>query len=103
MAIMQGLHSVSSTLKQELKVEVSHTNTPNLSSWSNHGWFYVSVRIGLFLWVNAFALILDYYNSKFFCHFFGVCFLNKVLASLFLRLLCLILLLYLQLGLELLM
>ncbi|XP_055829208.1 uncharacterized protein LOC129898621 isoform X2 [Solanum dulcamara] len=54
---IKGLLSVSSTLKQELKVEVSHTNTPNSSSWSNHGWFYVSVRIGLFLWVALLNLI----------------------------------------------
>ncbi|XP_047270876.1 uncharacterized protein LOC107873242 isoform X7 [Capsicum annuum] len=42
---------------KELKVQVSHTNASNLSSWSNHGWFYVSVRIGLFLWVALLNLI----------------------------------------------
>ncbi|XP_019257562.1 PREDICTED: uncharacterized protein LOC109235773 isoform X2 [Nicotiana attenuata] len=54
---IKGLFSVSSTIKQELKVEASHRDTPNSASWSNHGWFYVSVRIGLFLWVALLNLI----------------------------------------------
>nr|XP_016458488.1 PREDICTED: uncharacterized protein LOC107782156 isoform X2 [Nicotiana tabacum] len=54
---IKGLFSVSSTIKQELKVEASHTDTPKSASWSNHGWFYVSVRIGLFLWVALLNLI----------------------------------------------
>ncbi|KAH0660517.1 hypothetical protein KY289_029265 [Solanum tuberosum] len=77
---IKGLLSVSSTLKQELKVEVSHTNTPNSLSWSNHGWFYVSVRIGLFLWVallnlitisSTWARVIDVMDSESGSRLFG--------------------------------
>ncbi|XP_055829209.1 uncharacterized protein LOC129898621 isoform X3 [Solanum dulcamara] len=65
---------------KELKVEVSHTNTPNSSSWSNHGWFYVSVRIGLFLWVallnlitisSTWARVIDVMDSESGSRLFG--------------------------------
>ncbi|WMV33684.1 hypothetical protein MTR67_027069 [Solanum verrucosum] len=77
---IKGLLSVSSTLKQELKMEVSHMSTPNSSSWSNHGWFYVSVRIGLFLWVallnlitisSTWARVIDVMDSESGSRLFG--------------------------------
>ncbi|XP_049409790.1 uncharacterized protein LOC125872998 isoform X2 [Solanum stenotomum] len=65
---------------KELKVEVSHMSTPNSSSWSNHGWFYVSVRIGLFLWVallnlitisSTWARVIDVMDSESGSRLFG--------------------------------
>ncbi|XP_047270879.1 uncharacterized protein LOC107873242 isoform X10 [Capsicum annuum] len=89
---VKGLFSVSSTLKQELKVQVSHTNASNLSSWSNHGWFYVSVRIGLFLWVallnlitisSTWARVIDVMDSESGSRLFGFIGAGATLGQLF--------------------
>ncbi|KAJ8537205.1 hypothetical protein K7X08_035606 [Anisodus acutangulus] len=89
---IKGLFSMSSTLKQELKVEVNHTNTPNSSSWSNHGWFYVSVRIGLFLWVallnlitisSTWARVIDVVNTESGSRLFGFIGAGATLGQLF--------------------
>ncbi|XP_059301452.1 uncharacterized protein LOC132053427 isoform X2 [Lycium ferocissimum] len=77
---------------KELKVEVSHTNTPNLSSWSNHGWFYVSVRIALFLWVallnlitisSTWARVIDVMDSESGSRLFGFIGAGATLGQLF--------------------
>ncbi|CAN4097593.1 unnamed protein product [Withania somnifera] len=89
---IKGLFSVSSTLKQELKVQVSHRNTPDSSSWSNHGWFYVSVRIGLFLWVallnlitisSTWARVIDVMDSESGTRLFGFIGAGATLGQLF--------------------
>ncbi|XP_019257564.1 PREDICTED: uncharacterized protein LOC109235773 isoform X4 [Nicotiana attenuata] len=93
---IKGLFSVSSTIKQELKVEASHRDTPNSASWSNHGWFYVSVRIGLFLWVallnlitisSTWARVIDVMDSESGSRLFGFigagATLGQLLGSLF--------------------
>ncbi|XP_075111157.1 uncharacterized protein LOC107782156 isoform X4 [Nicotiana tabacum] len=93
---IKGLFSVSSTIKQELKVEASHTDTPKSASWSNHGWFYVSVRIGLFLWVallnlitisSTWARVIDVMDSESGSRLFGFigagATLGQLLGSLF--------------------
>uniref|UniRef100_A0A7N0RIG5 ADP,ATP carrier protein n=1 Tax=Kalanchoe fedtschenkoi TaxID=63787 RepID=A0A7N0RIG5_KALFE len=51
--------SVSSAtpIKEELKVGHNHVTDAQLASWGNHGWLYVSVRIGLFLWIALLNLI----------------------------------------------
>lgn len=77
---------------KELKVEVSHTNTPNSSSWSNHGWFYVSVRIVLFLWVallnlitisSTWARVIDVMDSESGSRLFGFIGAGATLGQLF--------------------
>lgn len=40
-----------STIKEELKIDVGKSTPAYSSGWGDHGWFYISVRIGLFLWV----------------------------------------------------
>ncbi|XP_019257563.1 PREDICTED: uncharacterized protein LOC109235773 isoform X3 [Nicotiana attenuata] len=81
---------------KELKVEASHRDTPNSASWSNHGWFYVSVRIGLFLWVallnlitisSTWARVIDVMDSESGSRLFGFigagATLGQLLGSLF--------------------
>ncbi|CAI9091849.1 OLC1v1026949C1 [Oldenlandia corymbosa var. corymbosa] len=53
----KGLLRMSSTIKEELKVEVNHASAPSPDEWSNNGWFYKAVRICLFLWVALLNLI----------------------------------------------
>ncbi|XP_024991106.1 uncharacterized protein LOC112525281 isoform X1 [Cynara cardunculus var. scolymus] len=53
---LKGVLSMSSSIKEEVKVEVHHTSR-NHSDWEDHGWFYISVRIGFFLWVALLNLI----------------------------------------------
>ncbi|KAK3003584.1 hypothetical protein RJ639_019990, partial [Escallonia herrerae] len=45
-------------IKEELKVAVSQTTPAYSTNWGDHGWFYTSVRIGLFLWVLYRFLLL---------------------------------------------
>lgn len=52
----KGFLSMSSTIKEELKVETQPAST-NSTDWGKHGWFYVSVRIGFFLWIALLNLI----------------------------------------------
>uniref|UniRef100_A0A5B7BNS0 ADP,ATP carrier protein n=1 Tax=Davidia involucrata TaxID=16924 RepID=A0A5B7BNS0_DAVIN len=77
---MKGLFSMSSTLKEELKVEVNQASPAFSVGWDNHGWFYVSVRIGLFLWVallnlitisSTWARVIDVMDSESGSRLFG--------------------------------
>ncbi|KAL0299372.1 UNVERIFIED_CONTAM: hypothetical protein Sradi_6597000 [Sesamum radiatum] len=48
---------VKSSIKEELKVAVNQTIPANSDVWENHGWFYIVVRIAMFLWVALLNLI----------------------------------------------
>lgn len=52
----KGFFSMSSTIKEEIKVETEPAPT-NPTDWDKHGWFYISVRIAFFLWVALLNLI----------------------------------------------
>ncbi|GAV62483.1 TLC domain-containing protein [Cephalotus follicularis] len=52
----KGSVSLSTELKVDLKVQLDQAS-PSPMDWSNYGWFYVSVRIGFFLWVALLNLI----------------------------------------------
>lgn len=39
----------ASDLTKDPKVGIDGANPA--SGWDNHGWFYISVRVGFFLWV----------------------------------------------------
>lgn len=54
----QGFLSTSSTIKEEVKVVVHHTSIDHNDS-GDHGWFYISVRIGFFLWVLDYSLLFS--------------------------------------------
>ncbi|XP_039046104.1 uncharacterized protein LOC120186157 isoform X1 [Hibiscus syriacus] len=44
-------------LSTELKVAIDQDSPIDSRGWGNHGWLYVLVRIGLFLWVSLLNLI----------------------------------------------
>lgn len=48
---MESLDAVSSNAKEDPKAAVDQGSTANSADWGDHGWFYVSVRMGFFLWV----------------------------------------------------
>lgn len=50
--IVQGSVTVSSTSEGNLRVDDNQANPAHSIGWENHGWFYISVRIGFFLWVR---------------------------------------------------
>ncbi|KAJ8771013.1 hypothetical protein K2173_023338 [Erythroxylum novogranatense] len=49
--------ALSTQLKEDLNVHFNQTTSESTGDWVNHGWFYVSARIGLFLWVALLNLI----------------------------------------------
>ncbi|KAK2982428.1 hypothetical protein RJ640_026271 [Escallonia rubra] len=67
-------------IKEELKVAVSQTTPAYSTNWGDHGWFYISVRIGLFLWVallnlitisSTWARVIDVMDSESGSRLFG--------------------------------
>nr|GMC59214.1 ADP,ATP carrier protein [Ipomoea batatas] len=76
---LKGFLSMS-TIKEELKVNVDEANPSSLAGWGNHGWFYISVRIGFFLWVallnlvtisSTWARVIDVMDSESGSRLFG--------------------------------
>ncbi|KAF5947767.1 hypothetical protein HYC85_013724 [Camellia sinensis] len=88
------LISMSPAIKEELKVDVNQA-TPAYSEgwgWGDHGWFYVSVRISLFLWVallnlitisSTWARVIDVMDSEVCSRLFGFVGAGATLGQLF--------------------
>ncbi|GER46605.1 TLC ATP/ADP transporter [Striga asiatica] len=51
------MRTLNSTIKGELKFAFNQTIPANSAGWVNHGWFYIAVRIALFLWIALLNLI----------------------------------------------
>uniref|UniRef100_A0A6N2L974 ADP,ATP carrier protein n=1 Tax=Salix viminalis TaxID=40686 RepID=A0A6N2L974_SALVM len=88
----KGTVSISTELKEDLKVDVSRTSSTYSGSWDDHGWFYISVRIGLFLWVallnlitisSTWARIIDVMDSESGSRLFGFIGAGATLGQLF--------------------
>ncbi|CAL5343735.1 unnamed protein product [Camellia sinensis] len=91
---LKRLISMSPTIKEELKVDVNQA-TPAYSEgwgWGDHGWFYVSVRISLFLWVallnlitisSTWARVIDVMDSESGSRLFGFVGAGATLGQLF--------------------
>jgi hypothetical protein len=68
--------ATSSTSKEDQKVDVNQANSTCPVDWDNHGWCYMLVRIGFFLWVLNYPIILLFFNVYFLfvltirCHYF---------------------------------
>ncbi|CAL0323224.1 unnamed protein product [Lupinus luteus] len=69
-----------------------HGSLASSLSWDNHGWFYISVRIGLFLWVallnlitisSTWARIIDVMDSESGSRLFGFIGAGATLGQLF--------------------
>ncbi|XP_023737410.1 uncharacterized protein LOC111885378 isoform X1 [Lactuca sativa] len=87
----KGFFSVSSTIKDEIKVETEPVST-NPSDWDKHGWFYISVRIGFFLWVallnlitisSTWARVIDVMDNESGSRLFGFIGAGATLGQLF--------------------
>eukprot|EP00261_Vitis_vinifera_P038760 XP_019080003.1 PREDICTED: uncharacterized protein LOC100258787 isoform X2 [Vitis vinifera] len=88
----KGSDFVSSTLKEDSEVDVSQPGAEHSVSWDVHGWFYVLVRIGLFLWVSllnlitissTWARIIDVMDSESGLRLFGFIGAGATLGQLF--------------------
>ncbi|XP_058182977.1 uncharacterized protein LOC131300934 isoform X1 [Rhododendron vialii] len=89
---LKGLISTSSTIEEELKVEVTQASPLSSVDWMDNGWFYVSVRIGLFLWVallnlitisSTWARVIDVMDSESGSRLFGFVGAGATLGQLF--------------------
>ncbi|XP_057474460.1 uncharacterized protein LOC130762691 isoform X1 [Actinidia eriantha] len=89
---LKALIYTSSSIKDELKVEVNQANPAHSEGWEDHGWFYVSVRIGLFLWVgllnlitisSTWARVIDVMDSESGSRLFGFVGAGATLGQLF--------------------
>ncbi|GFQ04399.1 hypothetical protein PHJA_002583800 [Phtheirospermum japonicum] len=76
----QEMRSMNSTIKEELKVATNQTIPANPAGWENHGWFYIAVRIALFLWIallnlitisSTWARVIDVMDSESGSRLFG--------------------------------
>ncbi|KAB2063093.1 hypothetical protein ES319_A10G194300v1 [Gossypium barbadense] len=86
-------HSKNSVgISTELKVSIGHDSPIDAQGWGNHGWFYVSVRIGLFLWVallnlitisSTWARVIDVMDSESGSRLFGFIGAGATLGQLF--------------------
>ncbi|KAH6762864.1 TLC ATP/ADP transporter [Perilla frutescens var. hirtella] len=83
---------VNSTVKDELKVSVNETITANSGGWENHGWFYIAVRIAMFLWVallnlitisSTWARVIDVMDNESGSRLFGFIGAGATLGQLF--------------------
>ncbi|XP_057979405.1 uncharacterized protein LOC131165524 isoform X3 [Malania oleifera] len=77
---------------KDLNLEVDQASAARSGGWSNHGWFYVSVRIGLFLWVallnlitisSTWARVIDVMDSESGSRLFGFIGAGATLGQLF--------------------
>lgn len=92
LSTFKGFVMKSSTIKDELKIEVDKSTPAHSSGWGNHGWFYISVRIGLFLWVallnlitisSTWARVIDVMDSESGSRLFGFIGAGATLGQLF--------------------
>ncbi|XP_022865487.1 uncharacterized protein LOC111385335 [Olea europaea var. sylvestris] len=76
----KGWFPVKTTIKEELKITVNQTIPANSGGLGKHGWFFISVRIGLFLWVallnlitisSTWARVIDVMDSESGSRLFG--------------------------------
>ncbi|KAK7377475.1 hypothetical protein VNO80_02900 [Phaseolus coccineus] len=88
---LTGSMPLTNPLKEERKVGDQGSLTSSFG-WDNHGWFYISVRIGLFLWVallnlitisSTWARVIDVMDSESGARLFGFIGAGATLGQLF--------------------
>ncbi|KAG9454521.1 hypothetical protein H6P81_007425 [Aristolochia fimbriata] len=90
------LGSKDATVHEDKNVEINQESSPQSSDWHHHEWFYVSVRVSLFLWVallnlitisSTWARVIDVMSSESGSRLFGFvgagATLGQLLGSLF--------------------
>ncbi|XVF81992.1 hypothetical protein PTKIN_Ptkin16aG0007200 [Pterospermum kingtungense] len=89
---LQSLTKDSVAFSNELKVSTGQASPVDSKGWGDHGWFYVSVRIGLFLWVallnlitisSTWARVIDVMDSESGSRLFGLIGAGATLGQLF--------------------
>ncbi|XP_060675473.1 uncharacterized protein LOC107413977 isoform X2 [Ziziphus jujuba] len=89
---LKGSVTVSSTSEGNLRVDDNQANPAHSIGWENHGWFYISVRIGFFLWVallnlitisSTWARIIDVMDTESGSRLFGFIGAGATLGQLF--------------------
>ncbi|XP_021824781.1 uncharacterized protein LOC110765851 isoform X1 [Prunus avium] len=89
---VKGLVTLSSTSVNGQNVDVNQATTAYSIGWENLGWFYVSVRIGLFLWIgllnlitisSTWARVIDVMDSESGSRLFGFIGAGATLGQLF--------------------
>ncbi|KAJ4720209.1 ADP,ATP carrier protein [Melia azedarach] len=89
---LEGLDVVSSNLKVDPEAAAKQAIRANSMDWGDRGWFYVSVRIGFFLWVallnlitisSTWARVIDVMDSESGLRLFGFIGAGATLGQLF--------------------
>ncbi|KAL9331084.1 hypothetical protein ACSQ67_000694 [Phaseolus vulgaris] len=87
----KGSMPLINPLKEERKIS-DQGSLASSFGWDNHGWFYISVRIGLFLWVallnlitisSTWARVIDVMDSESGARLFGFIGAGATLGQLF--------------------
>ncbi|KAK3230039.1 hypothetical protein Dsin_001920 [Dipteronia sinensis] len=90
--LASNLEGSLSNLKKDAEDGVNQVATANSVDWSDHGWFYVLVRIGFFLWVSllnlitissTWARVIDVMDSESGSRLFGFIGAGATLGQLF--------------------
>ncbi|KAK7320845.1 hypothetical protein VNO77_30695 [Canavalia gladiata] len=88
---MTGSTALTYPTKEEVKIGEKGSLTSSLG-WDNHGWFFISVRIGLFLWVallnlitisSTWARVIDVMDNESGSRLFGFIGAGATLGQLF--------------------
>ncbi|KAL6541649.1 hypothetical protein OROGR_011135 [Orobanche gracilis] len=89
---VKEMRLINSTIKGELKVAMNQTIPENSAGWENGGWFYIAVRIALFLWIallnlitisSTWARVIDVMDSESGSRLFGFIGAGATLGQLF--------------------
>ncbi|CAN0923841.1 hypothetical protein LINGRAHAP2_LOCUS33781 [Linum grandiflorum] len=89
---VDGSSSLEGKDAADLKTDANGDDHANPVVWTKHGWFYISVRIGLFLWVallnlitisSTWARIIDVMDSESGSRLFGFIGAGATLGQLF--------------------
>ncbi|XP_074372698.1 uncharacterized protein LOC141713269 isoform X2 [Apium graveolens] len=80
----KGFVMKSSTIKEELKIEVGKSTPAYSSGWGDHGWFYISVALlNLITISSTWARVIDVVDSESASRLFGFIGAGATLGQLF--------------------
>ncbi|KAF5453745.1 hypothetical protein F2P56_028621 [Juglans regia] len=91
-SILKGSIATSSTSKEDQKGDKNQSSSTYSADWENHGWFYMLVRVGFFLWVallnlitisSTWARVIDVMDSESGSRLFGFIGAGATLGQLF--------------------
>ncbi|KAL3717920.1 hypothetical protein ACJRO7_003106 [Eucalyptus globulus] len=92
LSVWKGPVALSSAADEEAGVDINHATPSSHAGGKEYGWFYVSVRVGLFLWVallnlitisSTWARVIDVMDSESGSRLFGFIGAGATLGQLF--------------------